>query len=50
MPHGSQPAEDDCPIIFELPDGRDPAEEEQAMQLWQEEVEEEMEIEPGACC
>ena len=60
MPDGSQPAEADCPIIFEVPDGNDPAEEEQAMQRWQEEEEEEeeeMEIEPpdvvtvsGVCC
>ena len=58
MPDGSRPdAADDCPIIFEIPDGSDPADEEQAMQLWQEEVGEEMQIEPpsegtvaGACC
>lgn len=56
MPEGSQAAEADCPI-FEVPDGNDPAEEEEAMQLWQEEQEEEIEIEPpddgtvsGTCC
>ena len=58
MPDDSRPAaEEDCPIIFELPDGSEPAEEERAMQLCQEEVEDQMEVEPsddgtisGACC
>ena len=49
MPAGSHSAEADCPIVFQSPDGDDHAEEEeQAMQLWQEEVEEEMGMEPPA--
>ena len=44
MPDDSPLAEADCPIIFEFPDEDKLAEEEQVMQLWQGEVEEEMEV------